>query len=350
MKNQSTSEPTAEFITQVLTDAIRSRASDIHFESFGDHVALRFRIDGQLKQHQVICPSIYPNIIARLKTLAQLDIAQTLRPQDGRLQFIADQSHYIRIHTCPTLYHEKIVLRFLGDAKTVLPLEGTGMTSSQIAQIMRVLAHVQGLVICTGPTGCGKSMTLYALLKLLMAQSLAITTIEDPVEIPMPGLSQIPVHIKQGLDYTHILKSVLRQDPDVIMLGEIRDPETAAMAVRAALTGHLVLTTLHTRNASTAVTRLMNMGIAADDLADALSLIIAQRLHPALCRACAGMGCTHCHQGAKGRIGIFECIRIGSLQEGMIRSHQPLSPTFTLQDAHDHHIAAGLIAPRQDLP
>lgn len=345
MKNQSTTEPTAEFISQVLTQAIRSRASDIHFESFGDHVALRFRIDGQLKQHQVICPSVYPNIIARLKTLAQLDIAQTLRPQDGRLHFIADQSHSIRIHTCPTLYHEKIVLRFLGDAKTVLPLEATGMTSSQMTEVMQVLTQVQGLVICTGPTGCGKSMTLYAILKLLMAKSLAITTIEDPVEIPMPGLSQIPLQIKHGLDYTHILKSVLRQDPDVIMLGEIRDSETATMAVRAALTGHLVLTTLHTRNASTAVTRLMNMGIAEYDLADALALIIAQRLHPALCRACAGMGCTDCHQGAKGRMGIFECISIEAAQEDMIRKHQPLCPTFSLQNAYDHHIAAGLIVP-----
>lgn len=348
MKNQSTTEPTADFITQLLTDAIRLRASDIHFESFGDHVELRFRIDGQLKRHQVICPSVYPNIIARLKTLAQLDIAQTLRPQDGRLQFIAHQSHHIRIHTCPTLYHEKIVLRFLGDSKTVLPLNATGMTQSQVSEIICVLKQVQGLVICTGPTGSGKSMTLYALLNILASQSLAITTIEDPVEIPMPGLSQIPIQVKQGLDYTHILKSVLRQDPDVIMLGEIRDSETAAMAVRAALTGHLVLTTLHTRNASTAVTRLINMGIADHDLADALSLVIAQRLIRAQCRACAGAGCQHCDQGLKGRIGIFECITVGPTQQALIRSHQPLSPIFTLEQAYDHHIAAGLISPRYD--
>lgn len=338
MINPSATEPTADYITQLLSTAINMRASDIHFESFGDRVEVRYRIDGQLNCHEVICPSVYPSVIARLKTLAQLDIAQTLRPQDGRLQFIAQQSHHIRIHTCPTLYHEKIVLRFLGDANTVLPLSATGMTEVQIKEIMEALKSVQGLIICTGPTGSGKTMTLYALLKTLLSESLAITTIEDPVEIPIPGLSQIPIQAKQGLDYAHILKSVLRQDPDVIMLGEIRDSETAAMAVRAALTGHLVLTTLHTRNASTAVTRLLNMGIASHDLADALTLVIAQRLIRTQCKTCLGAACAACNDGFKGRTGLFECISVGPEQQEKIRSHQPITPLFTLEDAYQYHM------------
>lgn len=335
--------PCADIITTVLKAALTQQASDIHFEPFADTVEVRFRIHGVLSLHQRLCPSQYAHIVARLKTMAQLDIAQTLRPQDGRLQFISHKTYHIRIHTCPTLHHEKVVLRFMGDASDVPTLSQAGLTCQQIDEVCAAVNKLEGLVICTGPTGSGKSTTLYALLNGLLTAHVAITTIEDPIEIPIPGISQIPIQMKQGLDYAHLLKAVLRQDPDVIMVGEIRDSETAAMAVRAALTGHLVLTSMHTRNASTAVTRLLNLGIEAHDLADALSLVIAQRLVRALCQCCCGSGCEHCDHGFQGRIGIFECLHIESSHQHLIRTQQPLYPSFNLADAESHHVKAGLI-------
>ncbi|AGB81078.1 type II secretory pathway, ATPase PulE/Tfp pilus assembly pathway, ATPase PilB [Serratia sp. FGI94] len=337
--------PAVNFINQTLRSAIQRRASDIHFEPYQQQLSIRLRIDGVL---QTVSPpplALSQRIIARLKIMAQLDIAERRLPQDGQLGVQLDRSRYsMRISTLPTLYGEKVVLRILQTDRQDLPLEQLGMTEDDRAQFAAALAAPQGMILVTGPTGSGKTVTLYSGLHQLNDRQRNLCSVEDPVEIPLFGVNQTQVNGKIDLSFSRVLRALLRQDPDVIMIGEIRDGETAEIAVKAAQTGHLVLSTLHTNSTSETLTRLTNMGIPGYLLAASLRLVIAQRLVRRLCLHCRhrqtetlhfpaalwpqpltpwrAEGCEHCFGGYYGRIGIYELLHITSeIQHGLLQ-HQ----------------------------
>ncbi len=331
--------PIIHFVQQVLEDAHQQQASDIHFEAYQNYYRIRLRIDGLL--HEIMRPlsTHSPAIASRLKVIAALDIAQRRLPQDGRFQFIAanGKQQDCRISTCPTLYGEKIVVRLLNTQHTLLRTDKLGMAPRQQQQFLAAIKKPQGLILVTGPTGSGKTVTLYSALHLLNQEQLNISTIEEPVEIEIPGINQVHVNHEISLDFSRALRCFLRQDPDVIMIGEIRDAETAEIAIKAAQTGHLVFTTLHTNSAHEALNRLMHLGIANFHLASSVSLITAQRLLRKLCQHCKAadqlpqeallqfgfktselanlkifkaVGCPQCSKGYRGRTGIHEIITI----------------------------------------
>lgn len=332
--------PTVRFVQKLLTDAIRLRASDIHFEPYESSYRIRFRIDGVMQVVQNPPKSLAPKIASYLKVLAQLDIAERRRSQDGRLKFPSPDGSAVnfRISTLPTLYGEKIVLRLLDMNHALINLDKLGMSDVQMAQFRHAITKPQGLILITGPTGSGKTVSLYTALNLLNSPEINILSCEDPVEIYLSGINQVNINPKIQLDFADVLRAFLRQDPDVIMVGEIRDGETAKIATAAAQTGHLVLSTLHTNSAAAAITRLSSMGVPSFHLAGSLSLIIAQRLARRLCDACkqavqipqsvlaqAGFqpeeitqakvlyepaGCHKCKDGHLGRVGIFEFLPI----------------------------------------
>lgn len=279
--------------TQLILDALAARASDIHFEPGQHAVHVRFRVDGTLERVHTLTKMEFAPWVVRFKSLAGLDIAQSLRPQDGRFSFETHARHHFRMHTCPTIFGEKLVIRLLPESQQRLLLDDLGLHPAQRDALYQVLQQRSGLIIVTGPTGSGKTMTLYACLEWLKTQPLQITTLEDPVEIPLEGTTQIAIQDKQGLTFANALRAVLRQDPDVILVGEMRDFETADIAIRAALTGHLVLTSLHSPNAMSAIRRLENMQIPMYNLTDSLSLIISQRL---------------AKRAEGGRLGVFEVL------------------------------------------
>lgn len=343
--DDDTDAPAVNFINQTLRSAIQRRASDIHFEPYQQQLSIRLRIDGVL---QTVSPpplALSQRIIARLKIMAQLDIAERRLPQDGQLGVQLDRSRYsMRISTLPTLYGEKVVLRILQTDRQDLPLEQLGMTADDRAQFAAALAAPQGMILVTGPTGSGKTVTLYSGLHQLNDRQRNLCSVEDPVEIPLFGVNQTQVNGKIDLSFSRVLRALLRQDPDVIMIGEIRDGETAEIAVKAAQTGHLVLSTLHTNSTSETLTRLTNMGIPGYLLAASLRLVIAQRLVRRLCLHCRrrqtkalhfpaalwpqpltpwrAEGCEHCFGGYYGRIGIYELLHITSeIQHGLLQ-HQ----------------------------
>jgi len=321
---------------QLLSDAIHRSASDIHFEPYQHRLRVRFRIDGLLHDIISIPTHLTDEITSCIKVLSNLDIAIKRMPQDGRLAFRSYLGFFkdCRVSTCPTIHGEKIVIRLLDVNTQIRPIEALGLNAKNQKIIFQSIRQPQGLILVTGPTGSGKTITLYTLLNLLNEQHRNITTIEDPVEMHMEGINQTHVNTKTGLTFSHTLRTLLRQDPDVIMIGEIRDQETAEMAIRAAQTGHLVLSTLHTNSAAEAITRLCHMGIAPFHLASALTLVIAQRLVRQLCAYCktpqllppkilndAGISelslmsfeahsCTHCNHGFQGRLGIFELMPV----------------------------------------
>ncbi len=309
-------------LTQLIHHALHQGASDIHFEPNASATSIRFRVDGLMQHVEMLPKTLYAQWLVRLKTLAQLDIAQSLRPQDGRFSFETTAHYHFRLHSCPTVFGEKLVIRLLPESQRLLQLHELGMHPAQYDTLMQTLKQRSGLIIVTGPTGSGKTMTLYACLEWLKTQPLQITTLEDPVEIPLEGTTQIAIQEKQGLTFASALRAVLRQDPDVILIGEMRDFDTADIAIRAALTGHLVLTTLHTPNALAAIKRLENMHIPAYNLADSLSLVVSQRL---VRRRQAD------HQ-FRGRIGLFE----------MLTPDQTFTAGLMLRDAGNLHIQAGL--------
>lgn len=322
------------FVQQILIDAVLHNASDIHFEPYENFFRIRMRIDGIL--HEIMQPSfdLTQRIIARLKVMSRLDIAEKRLPQDGRFTFSAEKiSKECRISSCPTLFGEKIVVRILDSTQMCLSIKQLELESQQQQIFLHHIQQPQGMILVTGPTGSGKTITLYTALNLLNTLDENISTVEDPVEINLSGINQVPVNPKIGLTFSTALRAFLRQDPDIIMVGEIRDLETAEIAIRAAQTGHLVLSTLHTNSAPETITRLLNMGISAFNIASSVSLIIAQRLVRKLCDSCkqpqilpektlleAGFhskeindlkifmptGCKDCIKGYKGRIGIFE--------------------------------------------
>lgn len=310
----------AQIIThQLLSDSIHRGASDIHFEPYQQHYRVRFRIDGLLHEIIFLPNHLADAITSCIKVLAHLDIAIKRLPQDGRLAFRSYLGFFkdCRVNTCPTIHGEKSVIRLLDANTQVRPIEQLGLTEKNKQLILKHIEQPQGLILVTGPTGSGKTITLYTLLNLLNQYHRNITTIEDPVEMQIDGINQTHINTKMGLTFSQALRALLRQDPDVIMIGEIRDQETAEMAIRAAQTGHLVLSTLHTNSASEAITRLCHMGIAPFHLCSALTLVIAQRLVRKLCVHCES-DCAHCTNGFQGRMGVFELMPLNDALKKLI--------------------------------
>ncbi|AWY41235.1 type IV-A pilus assembly ATPase PilB [Pseudomonas putida] len=330
--------PVVRFVHKMLLDAIRSGSSDLHFEPYEKIFRVRVRTDGIL--HEVAKPPIQlaGRIAARLKVMASLDISERRKPQDGRIKMRLSKSRSIdfRVNTLPTLWGEKVVIRILDPSSAQMGIDALGYEPDQQALYMDALKQPQGMILVTGPTGSGKTVSLYTGLNILNTVDINISTAEDPVEINMEGINQVNVNSKQGMDFAQALRSFLRQDPDVIMVGEIRDLETAEIAIKAAQTGHLVLSTLHTNSAAQTLTRLHNMGIQGFNIATSVSLIIAQRLARKLCSHCrttldipretlikegfpeerigsftiyGPVGCEHCNGGYKGRVGIYEVVK-----------------------------------------
>ena len=332
--------PIVRFINKVLIDAIKQGASDIHFEPYENSYRVRFRTDGILQE--VVKPprNLSARLAARLKVMSQMDISERRVPQDGRIQMKLSRNRAIdfRVNTLPTLYGEKIVLRILDASSAQMGIDALGYEEEQKNMYKQVLDQPQGMILVTGPTGSGKTVSLYTGLSILNTDERNISTAEDPVEINIEGINQVHVNPKVGLDFAEALRSFLRQDPDVIMVGEIRDLETAEIAIKAAQTGHLVLSTLHTNSASETLVRLRNMGVPSFNIASTVDLIIAQRLARRLCKACAvpaddiphailieegfteemlkdaeilrPEGCNECNNGYKGRVGIYEVVKI----------------------------------------
>ncbi len=347
-KDESPSEadeaPIVRFVNKVLLDAIKGGASDIHFEPYEKIYRVRFRTDGIL--HEIARPpfNLATRIAARLKVMSQLDISERRIPQDGRIKMKISKNRAIdfRVNTLPTLFGEKIVLRILDPTSAKLGIDALGYEDDQKQMYLDALAQPQGMILVTGPTGSGKTVSLYTGINILNTNERNISTAEDPVEINMEGINQVNVNNKVGLGFAEALRSFLRQDPDIVMVGEVRDLETAEIAIKAAQTGHLVLSTLHTNSAPETLTRLLNMGVPTFNVATTVSLIIAQRLARRLCDNCKTpaedipeevlkdeglldvgipreeitlfrpVGCEKCTSGYKGRVGVYEVVRITS--------------------------------------
>lgn len=332
--------PIVRFVNKVMLDAIRRGASDIHFEPYEKTYRVRLRMDGVLKELAQPPVQLAQKLSARLKVMARLDIAERRVPQDGRIKMKLSKNRAIdfRVSTCPTLFGEKIVMRILDPTQATLGIDSLGYEPFQKDLYMKYLAKPQGMILVTGPTGSGKTVSLYTGLNILNREDTNISTAEDPAEINLPGVNQVNVNPKVGLTFAAAMRAFLRQDPDVIMVGEIRDLETAEIAIKAAQTGHLVLSTLHTNDAPQTLTRLVDMGVKPYAIATSVSLIIAQRLARRLCNSCkqpmeipkeallkegfleadvnAGMkifgpkGCQNCTDGYKGRVGIYQVLPI----------------------------------------
>lgn len=334
--------PVVRFINKVLLDAIRSGSSDVHFEPYEKAYRVRFRTDGILREVARPPVNLTTRIAARLKVMSQMDLSERRIPQDGRIKMKISKTRAIdfRVNTLPTLWGEKIVLRILDPSSAKLGIDALGYEDNQKKMYLDALEQPQGMILVTGPTGSGKTVSLYTGLNILNTVERNISTAEDPVEINLEGINQVNVNLKVGLGFPEALRSFLRQDPDVIMVGEIRDLETASIAIKAAQTGHLVLSTLHTNSAAETLTRLLNMGVPTFNVATTVSLIIAQRLARRLCPHCkkpaddipreilieegfeeigiplnelklfAPTGCDKCTDGYKGRVGVYEVVRI----------------------------------------
>ncbi|MBP5953596.1 type IV-A pilus assembly ATPase PilB [Pseudomonas sp. P42] len=330
--------PVVRFVHKMLLDAIKSGSSDLHFEPYEKNYRVRVRTDGILREVAKPPIQLAGRIAARLKVMASLDISERRKPQDGRIKMRLSKSKSIdfRVNTLPTLWGEKVVIRILDPSSAQMGIDALGYEPEQKVLYLAALKQPQGMILVTGPTGSGKTVSLYTGLNILNTVDINISTAEDPVEINMEGINQVNVNPRQGLDFAQALRSFLRQDPDVIMVGEIRDLETAEIAIKAAQTGHLVLSTLHTNSAAETLTRLHNMGIPGFNIATSVSLIIAQRLARKLCSHCKRaieipretlikegfpeerigsftiyepVGCDHCNGGYKGRVGIYEVVK-----------------------------------------
>lgn len=296
------------YLEALLQLSLSQNFSDIHIEPQADHWQIRYRQDGLLYLHGSLSLSAGQSLVSRIKVLANCDIAEKRLPQDGG--FTQGQQD-CRVSTCPTVYGEKVVIRCLKSNQSHLSLADLGFDRAQLACFQQHLKKSHGLILVTGPTGSGKTLTLYNTLLWLQTIHINILTVEDPVEIYLPGINQIAIQAKVGLSFAHALRTLLRQDPDILMVGEMRDLETIEIALHAAQTGHLVLSTLHTNNAYEAIIRLLQMGIAPYQISSTVRLIIAQRLIRTLCPRCrTGLPCTACQQGYLGRTGIFELLEM----------------------------------------
>lgn len=303
------SDPIIQILDNLFKYCLENSASDIHLEPHKNTLGIRLRIDGVLYLYKNLPLYFSTRILSRLKLLAKLDISETRLPQDGQFSFTTalNETLDFRVSTLPTHYGEKMVLRLQKNKPATLDFTALGLTSDQQMLFKQALAQPQGLILVTGPTGSGKSITLYSALAYLNKPEKHILTAEDPIEIEMEGIIQTQVNRGLNLDFSRLLRTFLRQDPDIIMLGEIRDEESARMALRASQTGHLVLSTLHTNDAPSAIERLLQLGINEYEIKNTLLLVIAQRLVRKSCPQCQGSGCEACHHGYKGRIGVFQC-------------------------------------------
>ena len=339
-KSGSDDAPIVRFVNKLLLDAIKGGASDLHFEPYEKTYRVRFRQDGILKTVSKPPINIASKLSARLKVMSRLDISERRVPQDGRIKLKISKTRAIdfRVNTCPTLFGEKIVLRILDPESAKMGIDALGYEENQKKLYMDALQKPQGMILVTGPTGSGKTVSLYTGVNILNTPERNISTAEDPVEINLEGVNQVNVNPKQGMEFATALRAFLRQDPDVILVGEIRDLETANIAIKAAQTGHLVLSTLHTNSAPETLTRLRNMGVPSFNIATSVVLIIAQRLARRLCEHCKTQvdipkqsllemgfteedvasgftvygpeGCDKCNNGYKGRVGIYEVVKI----------------------------------------
>ena len=338
--NEVEDAPIVKFLHKMLLDAFNMRASDLHFEPYEHHYRVRFRIDGELREIASPPIAIKDKLASRIKVISRLDISEKRVPQDGRMKLKVGPNRVIdfRVSTLPTLFGEKIVIRILDPSSAKMGIEALGYDPEEKERLLHAIGRPYGMILVTGPTGSGKTVSLYSCLNLLNKPGVNIATAEDPSEINLPGVNQVNVNEKAGLTFAAALKSFLRQDPDIIMVGEIRDLETADISIKAAQTGHLVLSTLHTNDAPTTLTRMRNMGIAPFNIASSVILITAQRLARRLCPQCkapadiphealleAGftdeeldgswapyrpVGCSACNNGYKGRVGIYQVMPI----------------------------------------
>lgn len=331
--------PVVRFLQKMLIDAINMRASDLHFEPYEYHYRVRFRVDGELREITQPPLAIKDKLASRIKVISRMDISEKRVPQDGRMKLkFGNKSIDFRVSTLPTLFGEKVVIRILDSSSAKLGIEALGYEKAEKDRLLAAIQRPYGMILVTGPTGSGKTVSLYTCLNILNQPGVNIATVEDPAEINLPGINQVNVNDKAGLTFAAALKSFLRQDPDIIMVGEIRDLDTADIAIKAAQTGHLVMSTLHTNDAPTTLTRLLNMGVAPFNIAASVLLITAQRLGRRLCEACkkpaeypresllkAGfketdldgswkpyraVGCSACNNGYKGRVGIYQVMPI----------------------------------------
>jgi len=331
--------PVVRFLQKMLIDAINMRASDLHFEPYEYNYRVRFRIDGELREISQPPIAIKDKLASRIKVISRMDIAEKRVPQDGRMKLkFGSKAIDFRVSTLPTLFGEKVVIRILDPSSAKLGIEALGYEKIEKDRLLACISRPYGMILVTGPTGSGKTVSLYTCLNILNQPGVNIATVEDPAEINLPGCNQVNVNDKAGLTFAAALKSFLRQDPDIIMVGEIRDLDTADIAIKAAQTGHLVMSTLHTNDAPTTLTRLLNMGVAPFNIASSVLLITAQRLARKLCENCkkpaeypresmlkAGfkaedldgnwkpyraVGCSACNNGYKGRVGIYQVMPI----------------------------------------
>ena len=314
--------PIIRMLNALLTQAARDGASDIHIEPYERTSSVRFRVDGTLRE--VVQPNraLHAALISRLKIMAELDIAEKRLPQDGRISLrIGTRAMDVRVSTLPSAHGERAVLRLLDKSAGKLTLGAVGMQGNVLSEFEHLITQPHGIILVTGPTGSGKTTTLYAALSKLDAASTNIMTVEDPIEYELGGVGQTQVNAKIDLTFAKALRAILRQDPDVIMIGEIRDFETAQIAIQASLTGHLVLATLHTNDASSAVTRLTDMGVEPFLLSSSLLGVLAQRLVRRYCSLCHGKGCDACgHTGYQGRTGIFELLQVDDNMRALIHN------------------------------
>ncbi len=338
---QGDEAPIVKYINKLLIDAIRMGASDLHFEPYEKSYRVRYRIDGVLRQIANPPLQLATRLASRLKVMSQMDISEKRLPQDGRIKLKLSKTKAIdfRVNSLPTLFGEKLVLRILDPSSAMLGIDALGYEPDQKELFMQALEKPQGMLLITGPTGSGKTVSLYTGLNILNREDTNISTAEDPVEINLEGINQVNVNAKVGLTFSAALKSFLRQDPDIVMVGEIRDLETAEIAVKAAQTGHMVMSTLHTNSAPETLTRLRNMGVPSFNIATSVNLVIAQRLARRLCSQCKvpadipepsllemgfteedlkhpefqvyqPVGCSECREGYKGRVGIYEVMKV----------------------------------------
>lgn len=352
---QADDAPVVVYVQQLLEQAVTLQASDLHFEPYEQFYRIRVRVDGQLRELAQAPLAFRDRLAARIKVMARLDVAEKRLPQDGRIQLALQGGRTLdlRVSTLPTLFGEKVVVRVLDARQNQLDLSSLGYEAEDLAVLQQAIHRPHGMVLVTGPTGSGKTQSLYACLNQLNTSEVNIATVEDPCEIQLPGINQVNVQDKPGLSFAVALRAFLRQDPDILMVGEIRDLETAQIAVQAAQTGHMVLSTLHTNDAPSTLVRLRNMGVAAYNIAASISLITAQRLVRQLCPQCrqvqtlparvmreagwpedqtvAGytvhvpVGCEACHKGYRGRTGIFQLMPISpALQDLILREAHAL--------------------------
>ncbi|MBD3321670.1 MAG: type II secretion system protein GspE [Chitinivibrionales bacterium] len=352
IRKRTESEPVVRMVSLIFDEAIRLNASDVHVEPSEYNAVVRFRIDGLLRQHTEVNAWMYSPLTSRIKILADLDIAERRVPQDGRIRYSYKGREYdFRVSTLPTHHGEKTVIRILKHDQRLLEMKNLGLPENQMPQILELLEKPQGMIFVTGPTGSGKSSTLFACLNHIRTKAINITTIENPIEYKLHGVNQVQINEKAGVTFARTLRSILRQDPDVILIGEIRDKETAEIATQASQTGHLVFSTLHTNDAVSAITRLRDLGIPGFLIASSLLAIMAQRLVRVICPACRekshpseeiktrwsmllgdvpipesyqARGCKACHDiGYKGRTGLFEVVTVNETVRNLIAEDAP---------------------------